>query len=235
MANYGPFIARSEIGCTSQKSKNQPSLVKNMAGSKLLFISLFFLSHYSFTFAAITKEIVIASHNLHGFKTSIDYHKSCLQTHGGIWMGQEHWLSERQLPLLQKVDTQFVARSGMEEAISTGILKGRPFGGVSIAWSSDLNNVIKPITSYKHKRLVAVELVSVDLKILFISVYMPFFDSSKRQKCLTETVDALSMIELLIDDFPNHLVVIGGDLNTELKGESPFDPFKMDKESYARP
>ena len=143
-------------------------------------------------------------------------------------MGQEHWLSERQLPLLQKVDAQFVARSGMEEAISTGIYKGRPYGGVSIAWSSDLNQVIKPIMNYKHKRLVAVELYANDMKILLMSVYMPFFDSSNRETCLAETEDTISMIELIISDHPNHLVVIGGDLNTELKDESPFDPLWKD-------
>ena len=31
------------------------------------------------------------------------------------------------------------------------------------------------------------------------------------------------MIELIIDAYPQHKVIIGGDLNTELRGESPFD------------
>ena len=33
------------------------------------------------------------------------------------------------------------------------------------------------------------------------------------------------MIERIISDHPNHLFVIGGDLNCELKGDSPFDEF----------
>ena len=36
-------------------------------------------------------------------------------------------------------------------------------------------------------------------------------------------MDALSMIDLIIDEHPQHKVIIGGDLNTELKGDSPFD------------
>ena len=32
------------------------------------------------------------------------------------------------------------------------------------------------------------------------------------------------MLETIVDDHPQHLVVLGGDLNTELKGDSPFDP-----------
>ena len=43
-----------------------------------------------------------------------------------------------------------------------------------------------------------------------------------------ETSDAISMIDLLIDDHPQHQVVIGGDLNTELKGGSPFDALWME-------
>ena len=40
---------------------------------------------------------------------------------------------------------------------------------------------------------------------------------------MAETVDALSMVELLIENHPHHHIIIGGDLNTELKGESLFD------------
>ena len=139
-------------------------------------------------------------------------------------MGQELWLSEKQLTELHQLDAQFVARSGMEEAISSGILRGRPFGGVSLSWSKDLNHVMSPLANYRHKRVVAAELKTENESILFISIYMPFYNSSKREKCLAETKDALSMIELLIDDHPQHLVIIGGDLNTELKGQSPYDP-----------
>ena len=73
-------------------------------------------------------------------------------------MGQELWLSEKQLPLLQQLGTQFMAKSGMEDAVSSGILRGRPYGGVSIAWSHDLDHLIIPLTSHMHKRLVAVQL-----------------------------------------------------------------------------
>ena len=143
-------------------------------------------------------------------------------------MGQELWLSEKQLPQMQQLNTQFVARSGMEQAVSAGLLRGRPFGGVSIAWSHDLDHVINPVSNYRHKRVVAVELQTDNDKFLLISVYMPFYDARKREQCLAETIDTLSMIELLIADHPGHLVIIGGDLNTELKGNSPFDALWQD-------
>ena len=52
---------------------------------------------------------------------------------------------------------------------------------------------------------------------------MPFYNSSRREQCMAETIDAISMIDLLIEDHPQHQVVIGGDLNTEFKDDSPFD------------
>jgi exonuclease III len=126
------------------------------------------------------------------------------------------------------LETQFVARSGMEDAIASGILRGRPFGGISITWSSDLNHLITPLTNYKHKRVVAVELQTKDAKFLFVSAYLPFYNSSKREECLLEAVDAIAMTETIIDDHPLHRVVIGGDLNSEMKGVSPFDALWKD-------
>ena len=73
-------------------------------------------------------------------------------------MAQEHWLSDKQLPMLQQLGMQFVARSGMEDAVSYGILTGRPFGGVSILWSSDLDHAITPISNFCHKCVVGIEI-----------------------------------------------------------------------------
>ena len=151
-------------------------------------------------------------------------------------MIQELWLTEQQLNELDSLGFQYVARSGMEEAVAAGIVRGRPFGGVGIVWTSDLNHVITPLSNYKHKRVVAAELKTKEHDIIMISAYMPFFNASKRVECLQETIDAISMIELIIEDHPNHLVVIGGDLNTELTGKSPFDPLwreLMDKNRFA--
>ena len=117
-----------------------------------------------------------------------------------------------------------MARSGMEQAASNGLLIGRPFGGVSIAWSPDLNHLISPLSNFRHKRVVGVELKSSENDFLLLCVYMPFFNTSQRVECISETIDTIAMLEAIIEQHPNHLVIIGGDLNTELKGNSPFDP-----------
>ena len=143
-------------------------------------------------------------------------------------MAQEIWLQEKQLPMLQQLGTQFVAASGMENSVSRSVMSGRPFGGVSIAWSPDLDCSISPISNFRHKRIVGVELKGETDDFLLLCAYMPFFDSSNRAECMSETIDALSMIETIIDQFPSHAVIIGGDMNTEFKGSSPFDPLWSD-------
>ena len=81
------------------------------------------------------------------------------------------------------------------------------------------------LTNFRHKRVVGVEIDSNNNKTLIINIYMPFFDTSKREECIVETIDAISMIEMLLDAHPLHSVIIGGDFNCELKGDSPFDSY----------
>ena len=54
---------------------------------------------------------------------------------------------------------------------------------------------------------------------------MPFYDSSHREQCLLETIDAIAMLEGILSEHPQHKIVIGGDLNCELRGDSPFDTY----------
>ena len=99
-------------------------------------------------------------------------------------------------------------------------MAGRPFGGVSISWSPHINHLVSPLSNYRHKRVVGVELKAKNDNVLLLCAYMPFFDSSRRTECLTETMDAVTMIEMIIENYLNQSVIIGGDLNCELNGQS---------------
>ena len=104
----------------------------------------------------------------------------------------------------------------MEERLEKGIYRGRPFGGVSVAWSEDLNNFVIPLSNYRHKRVVGIEVKAEPKKLIILSVYMPFLDTRSRENremCLHETIDTITMIENIIDDFPDHYIIVGGDLN----------------------
>ena len=146
----------------------------------------------------------VASRNLHGFKKSSTFHKQCLERHGGVWFSQEIWLPENRLSELCDLGVQFVAHSGMENAVTSSIMRGRPYGGVCIAWSPDLDHVIRPLVNYRHERIVCVESAANPHPLLFVSVYMPYFNSEKRQECIAETIETISMLEEIISDHPFH-------------------------------
>ena len=109
-------------------------------------------------------------------------------------MAQETWLTEKRLSDLSQLGVQFTACSGMEESVSGGLYNGRPHGGVCIAWSPDLNHVIRPLANYRHKRIVCVEMAAEPHPVLFASIYMPFFDSSKRLECMAVATDTIAML-----------------------------------------
>ena len=129
---------------------------------------------------------------------------------------------------LSQLGTQYVARSGMENSVSRGIYTGRPHGGVSISWSPSYDHIVSPISNFCHKRIVGVEIDAKDEKILLLCIYMPYYNAAQRAECLTETMDAIATLETIIDQHPHHQIIIGGDLNTEMKGISPFDPLWCD-------
>ena len=214
----GHHMCGSRIGSTSRDLQG-----KTLAHHSRMSVSSYILFCLTITFASTLTQFVVGSHNLHSYKKSSPFHKSCIENFGGIWLGQEHWLSEKNLSEFSSLGVQFVARSGMEDAISTGIYRGRPFGGVSIAWSSSLNHVIKPLVNYKHRRVVCIELNATPFSIILASVYMPYLNTSKQEECITDTLDAISMLESIATDHPNHHLIVGGDFNTEFNGNSPFD------------
>ena len=107
---------RNQSGLNSFKSKiGYANLSQRLSIPFLLVGSIFLLST---TFPVETRSINVASHNLHGFKNSSHYHKDCISQYGGVWMGQELWLTQKQLPQLSYLGVQFTAKSGMEDAVS---------------------------------------------------------------------------------------------------------------------
>ena len=151
--------------------------------------AMMFLLFVTLTFAASivnSRNVSFATHNIHGFSKSSKYLKDCIHSYGGVWMIQEHWLSESKLQQLQQTDAQFVACSGMEDAVTRGIYCGRPHGGVSIAWSPEMDHAIKPLVNYRHKRIICIEMIAEPNPLTFASIYMPFYDSAKRQECMAE-------------------------------------------------
>jgi len=114
---------------------------------------------------------------------------------------QEHWLTSHCLFRINSVAVDSVCfnMSGMDDAISGGVLVAKPYGSLSILVHNNLAGQAK---------LVA---VSLDV-ILLINVYLPNCDNNEEYQ--SHFMDILCAICKIIDQHSNNMVVIGGDFNS---------------------
>ena len=98
----------------------------------------------------------------------------------------------------------------MEKALSESVLRGRPFGGAGIVLRKHLCNEI--IYELHRERFALIVVGSLTL----ISLYLP---AGKCNHDISIISDALSEIELIISKFPSTKILIGADLNIDLKSK----------------
>src|SRR2546425_4147850 len=93
-------------------------------------------------------SINCASFNMHGFKTGANMLTDLCNSHKIIAV-QEHWLRPDGLSKFSLInkDFNFFASSGMDKSLSTGLLGGRPFGGVGFLFHNSLSSSIQLIGS----------------------------------------------------------------------------------------
>lgn len=95
----------------------------------------------------------------------------------------------------------------MTQAVETGILRGRPFGGVGLLVSNKLRHVTHSIMSNDR-----IAVISVDNLIIY-SVYFPCSGSPDRELICGDIIDNLINLRL---QHPNSEFIIAGDFNTDL-------------------
>ncbi len=132
----------------------------------------------------------------------------------GVILVQEHWLSPDRMAHIQNFDPFFTAFgiSGMEEKISTGILKGRPFGGAAILVHRSLMAVTASLLNTERVNIISV------CNTIIINVYCPTKDISNRPITASLLIEIGSIIEM----FPNFDIVMGGDFNMDLRERTPL-------------
>lgn len=160
-----------------------------------------------------TSNIGIATYNLHGLNNGRSgLIELCDNTQIHIIAVQEHWLSNNDLHLFNNIHHDFVGfgLSSMSEKLSTGIFRGRPYGGVAFLWRKNLSSKISIRSKSDSGRCLSVTL-SLDsgIKINIVNVYYPCFKSCARYG--VELSECLSFVEeVLVDSQP---AVILGDMN----------------------
>ena len=66
--------------------------------------------------------------------------------------------------------------SAMTKTVETNISLGRPFGGTGFLFNKKYAKCLKPLLSFAHDRVTALQLESPNEKIILINVYFPYYN-----------------------------------------------------------
>jgi len=178
--------------------------------------------------AANHKSLGICSYNLHGFKSGMPFLKSLCLNNDLIFV-QEHWLQSSQLHLFNTIDDDFVflGKSAMDDRIASGLLRGRPFGGIGVMVRQNLCSSIKLHDVDSSCRVIVLKL---DNDIIMFGVYLPCDDNSNEY--INSLHQIIGYIDSCIEMFPGCKYILLGDFNFECKissrGFREFNAFAKD-------
>ena len=161
-----------------------------------------------------TKCLRLCSYNSRGHSYDrLMYIGSLVDRHDIVFI-QEHWLHEFELQRLltccDHADTNIIGISAMNP---DAVAIGRPHGGCAIIVKSGSRCNLTPIAVDSKRICACICELNSNIRFLLINVYMPC-DGGDISPFVDELQKLISLIEC--HDEINH-VIIGGDLNTDLK------------------
>lgn len=154
-------------------------------------------------------NLSVISFNLHGFNQgSVAISELIDNYNPDIFLLQEHWLTPANLCFFDRFTQYFsFGSSAMSNTVETGILAGRPFGGVMCLIKNNLRARTRVI--YCSDKYV---IISVDNYVI-VNVYMPCVGTVNRFDLCN---DILCEIDDVIDDYIDCNLIFAGDLNTDI-------------------
>ena len=159
---------------------------------------------------AAVVDVQIISYNMHGFNqgrhTVRDLSHSLAPD---VFLLQEHWLTPANMSRFEDEFFTFICfgSSAMNAAVESGVLYGRPFGGVMTLVSRRLQKCTQVVCAAERFVVVIVG------NYLVINVYLPCAGTPDR---LLICEDVLSMLSDYIHRYAGYTVVMGGDFNCDL-------------------
>lgn len=166
-----------------------------------------------------SNPLTFVSYNSRGFNAEKQQFLKSLLSRCTVLFLQEHWLSDKQLPLLSNLDSNFVY-AGVSGFGNRNILAGRPFGGCAILYRSDLAARVHVLDVHSN-RVCALRLTTDSWRLLLICVYMPYEGD---EKMTDDFADQLAIIDSIAHDNSDCHVVVGGILTLICHGVLCIQP-----------
>ena len=155
-------------------------------------------------------QLTVCSYNLHGFNQGchgiielIDHYSP------NILLLQEHWLTPNNLHYFDRFHNYFsFGSSAMSEAVASGILYGRPYGGVMCLVSNNLRSSTQLIHSADRFVIIKID------NYVIVNLYLPCAGTENR--CLLYQ-DVFNEIWSYCEQYSASCTfIIGGDFNVNL-------------------
>jgi len=159
-------------------------------------------------------DSTIVTYNLHGFNQgSVLVNNYCSSNIADFMLLQEVWLTPDSLSKIDEIAPGYYcfSVSSMETAVSCGLLKGRPFGGLAILVKNCHRKLCSLVCS--NDRLIAIKYKD----ILLINVYFP---CASKEDYKDISIDLIGQLEDLLIRPDIRSVIIGGDFNCTLDVDS---------------
>ena len=155
----------------------------------------------------------IVTYNAHGLNTGRSYLIDlCNDPSIFIIAIQEHWLTPFNLSILNNVHPDFMGHgiSGMSDRMSSGVFKGRPYGGVGFLWRRSIAAHVEITQGSVDGRCLCMSLNLNDgSKVKLITVYFPCFDAGTTY--MNDLSNCFGFLENSIQS--GEKVIILGDMN----------------------
>ena len=134
-------------------------------------------------------------------------------TRADILLLQETWLLKQNLHKLSNIHSDYIGR-GISSVKDGVILEGRPYGGLAFLWKKSLPYNVSVIET-ASSRVIGLSLKNQHGCILILNVYMPV-DGRSVTTVSEEYDECLTVIESLVANDGYNMLIIAGDLNTDL-------------------
>ena len=166
-----------------------------------------------------SKDVLnIVSYNMHGFNQGKDIlNVLCSDNKNQIIFVQEHWQAPCNLNKVLCFSSDFVGfgQSAFENKVSSGILYGRPYGGVATLIRSNFAKHVSNVIC--DERFVIVCIGDVAL----INVYLPCRSNAGVNVYINLVTDTIDQVYAHLTSLDCKSFIFGGDLNTDLRRSSP--------------
>ena len=178
------------------------------------FVKMFVFNYIliNILMANISTSFSFVSFNCYGVKNKIPYINMLCEQSDIIFL-QETWLMPHETNFLDHVHSDFNNFS-MSSVDAGSLLIGRPYGGLSILYKKSLT-INGNILTFDDERLLGFEILSENLKYLFINVYLPYYSEEN----MHDFTMYMGKLESIVEESEVNGVVIVGDFNSNPRTE----------------